>query len=56
MFDFSILGFIALASIISTLISLRLRAPAVIFLIILGMLFGPHCLGIIKESETIDLF
>jgi CPA2 family monovalent cation:H+ antiporter-2 len=56
MFDFSILGFIALASIISTIISLRLRAPAVIFLIILGMLFGPHCLGIIKESETIDLF
>jgi CPA2 family monovalent cation:H+ antiporter-2 len=56
MFDFSILGFIALASIISTLISLRLRTPAVIFLIILGMLFGPHCLGIIKESETIDLF
>jgi len=56
MFDFSIFGLVALASIISTLISLRLKAPAVIFLIILGMLFGPHCLGFIKESETIDLF
>ena len=56
MFDFSILGFIALASIISTLISFRLKTPAVIFLIILGMLFGPHCFGFIKESETIDLF
>jgi CPA2 family monovalent cation:H+ antiporter-2 len=56
MLDFSILGFISLASIISTLASIRLKAPAVIFLIILGMIFGPHSLGFIKESETIELF
>jgi CPA2 family monovalent cation:H+ antiporter-2 len=56
MFDFTIFGFIALASLLSTFISSRLKAPAVIVLIILGMLFGPNCLGFIKESETINLF
>jgi len=56
MLDFTIFGFIALASLISTFISSRLKAPAVIFLIILGMLFGPHCLGFIKENDTIKLF
>jgi CPA2 family monovalent cation:H+ antiporter-2 len=56
MFDFTIFGFIALASLLSTFISSRLKAPAVIVLIILGMLFGPNCFGFIKESETINLF
>jgi CPA2 family monovalent cation:H+ antiporter-2 len=56
MFDFTIFGFIALASLLSTFISSRLKAPAVIVLIILGMLFGPNCLGFIKESGTINLF
>jgi CPA2 family monovalent cation:H+ antiporter-2 len=56
MLDFTIFGFIALASLLSTFISSRLKAPAVIVLIILGMLFGPNCFGFIKESETINLF
>jgi CPA2 family monovalent cation:H+ antiporter-2 len=52
--EFTLLGFIAMASLFSVLISLKLRTPSVILLLIFGMVLGPHGFGLIKESEIID--
>ncbi len=56
MFDFTPFGIIAIASIVATVISSKLKVPLTVLLILVGMIFGPGCLKLIKEDETIDTF
>lgn len=49
------LGTLAIATLISTIISQKFKLPAVMILILLGSLFGPSGLSIIKEDKIIDV-
>ncbi|MEM5811707.1 MAG: cation:proton antiporter [Candidatus Aenigmatarchaeota archaeon] len=49
------LGIIAFASLVSLLIYSKSKIPAVIVLIILGMIIGPNGISIIKEDPIIDI-
>jgi CPA2 family monovalent cation:H+ antiporter-2 len=52
---FQLAAFLA-AAVIAGALSVRLRQPSVILLIIAGALIGPHMLGIVTDSSLVELF
>ena len=56
MIDFTIFTFVALSSILSTLIFYKFKVPSVIFLMFFGMILGPYGFRIVSKSEIIEIF
>ncbi len=50
------LGLLILFATIGGVLAIRFRQPAVLGLLLIGAVVGPHTLGLISQSETVDLF
>jgi len=50
------ISFFILFALIGTVISIRLRQPYVVGLLILGMVAGPHVLALVKNGDLISIF
>ena len=50
------LGLILLASVVFMLLALRLKLPPVVGLLLAGAIIGPNMLGIVDQSEYINIF
>jgi len=52
---FLVLATISLAIFLGSILSLKVKVPPLVLLLLIGSLIGPHGLGLIKESETLDI-
>jgi len=53
---FLTLASVTVVALIASFSSVKLKLPPVIGLILIGMLFGPHGLGFVKDAEIINVF
>ena len=50
------LSFFVVLALLGTVLSIRMRQPYVVGLLVLGMAAGPNALGLIKDQALIDAF